>query len=159
MPSKTTPTFGVINDESELGLDYTPVEFHLVAYDLVADPATGKRDPHTMVFHAIPDLKAERVIPALARGKGGEIAVESLGRIIMGMIVPEERDAFLDALEDPNLAYSGDMLLECIEWLVSNAANGHPTGPSSDSGTGRKKGKGTSKVVHSGRISALEASI
>lgn len=158
-PPPDMPTFGQIEDEKELGLDYEPVPFQLVAYDMVPDPATGDRAAHTFVFHAIPDMRAERLIPATAKGKKGEVDVQSLGRILLGMIVPEERDDFLDTLEDPNLAYSGDMFMNCFEWLMETATGGHPTEPSSVSSPGRKKAGQTSKVVHSGRTTAaLETS-
>jgi hypothetical protein len=130
------PVFGEVADVSA-EFDVKPediVPFTLVAYDAVPHPPNDAhpdgpwRQRYTRTFHAAPKIKGEKVIAGYARGKRAEdgspmIDAHSLSRMILSMLVVEERDEFLDFLEDPNLAFAGEMFGQVMDFLVESAAD------------------------------------
>lgn len=156
-PTTTAPVFGRVDDTSVLDQDASDVvEFTIIAYDFVPHPTTGERAEHKHVFHAIPQLPGEKVIAAFARGKNGEIHVGSLAKIILQMLVVSERDDFLDFIEDVNLTFVPEMIVECLEYLIEQASDGLPKALSSGSSRGERRAVGrTSTGGRSGRA-ALE---
>jgi hypothetical protein len=149
-----TPVFGEIADpESEFQVDLDQVvEFTLVGYDFVPNPVDGSRSPHRRTFHAVPEIPAEKIIGGFARSTGRGIDISSLSKMILSMLIPEEREAFLDFIEDPNLTFVPAMIEDTLEYLVEKATDDLPKEPSLPSSAGRKsRGGTTSKAGSTGR--------
>jgi hypothetical protein len=149
-----SPVFGEIADpEVEFEVDPDKVvELTLVGYDFVPNPVDGSRAPHRMVFHAVPEIPAEKVIGGFARSSGRNIDISSLSKMILHMLIPEEREAFLDFIEDPNLTFVPAMIEDTLEYLVTEATDDLPKEPSLPSSAGRKsRGGTTSKGGSTGR--------
>lgn len=163
----TAPIFGEVADVAA-EFDEHPddiVPFTLVAYDAVPHPADDAhpdgpwRQRYTRTFHAVPKIKGEKVIAGYARGKRADdgtpmIDAHSLSRMILSMLVNAERDEFLDFLEDPNLAFAGEMFGQVMDFFVESAAD-LPKEQSGGSSGGRHDRAGLTSTVGASRPPAL----
>jgi hypothetical protein len=154
MATTQIPTFGQTDDFEEFeGKERLPIT--LVGYDFVPHPTTGHREEYTLTIDVVPSLPSEKVIGAFARSeKRGQIDVPSLSKIVLSMVVPEDRERFLDFIENPDLAFTGAMFEGTIEYLMERAAEAAnlPKSQLPDSSAGRKnRGGATSTGGRSGR--------
>jgi hypothetical protein len=155
MGTDIAPVFGETEDFSEID-DIEIVPFTLVGYDFVPNPTSGERKPHPKTFHAKPRLPGEKVIGMYGRAKRrGDVDIESMSKLILSMLVPEEREEFLDFIEDVNLVFIDAAVTDTVEYLVEKAIDPDgdlPKLQSRASSAGRKgRGGRTSTAVHSGR--------
>jgi hypothetical protein len=146
------PVFGVSDDLSEFDEDPSKVvEFSIVGYDKVPHPVTGERKETVETFHAIPAFPGEKIIAIFGRSqKRGEIDIQSLAKMVCGMILVDERDAFVDFIDSPNLVFTGEMWASVLEYLSESASN-RPKELSSGSSSGPKHNGRTSTGGRSGR--------
>lgn len=154
-------TFGRVSDPTaEFAVDPDKVvEFTIVGYDAVPHPTTGERQEHQRTFHALPAIKGEKVIAAYGRGGRDETGAptmdaHSISRLILDMLLVEERDAFLDFLEDPNLAYSGEMFSDVMDYLVESVPK-LPKGLSPGSSAGAISRGGSTSTDDASRLAAV----
>ena len=153
--------------DEELGLNGIVHDLVVVAYDMVPDPATRARERHEYTFHIVCDLRSEKIIATLNRmaktrnPTTGEMETDdnavaiSNARMICNVVVPHERNAFLDVLEDPNLAFGkkfwGQLSQKVVDTFVEEADR--PLELRAGSSSGKGKRSTTRTVAHNGRVS------
>src|ERR1039458_6598937 len=125
------PTFGDLGDissedlEAELGPRGQVHDMTVTSYDAIPNEE-GARRKYTDVFQVICDIRAEKVVASLNRmtkrrdpatGKmvtDDRAQAEAGARMIGSVVIPAEREAFIDLLDDPERAFAKSMFDDLV---------------------------------------------
>jgi len=142
--------------------------------DVLDDDGEVKLARHKYVdtFHVICDIRVEKVVVALNKmtkhrdPETGKMVVddraqaEAGARMIVGVVIPSERQEFLDLLDDPDRAFADDWFDVTAQWVLATFEEeaGRPLELPGGSSNGNGKHAQTRRVEHDGRVSHSELS-
>jgi len=152
--------------DAALALDNPrPVEpLRIVGYSAEKDER-GARQRFEFRFDVSVSMRPERLIAALNRAehvrnpetgkREPRLAPDDAARLIADIVVPEQRERFIETMERRDLVFSEHMLETLVKWISDTwqDGSGRPLERISGSDNGTKRPEPIAVVVHDGRVS------